>query len=168
MAEEFLTLMADLDDESQRILSGWYEKLQVKGFNGVQTPGLPFHISLACFSLDKEQEVIEEMNELTDQFPEIPVHMSHIGMFAGGRVLFAAPDMNPSDLLQVRKAIKTETSENYPWTPHCTIMIDDAATVQKALPILLENFNPFVGKITRLHLCAVWPTREIAPASFKR
>ncbi len=27
MAEEFLTLMADLDDESQRILSGWYEKL---------------------------------------------------------------------------------------------------------------------------------------------
>jgi len=45
MAEEFLTLMADLDDESQRILSGWYEKLQVKGFNGVQTPGLPFHIN---------------------------------------------------------------------------------------------------------------------------
>ena len=109
MAEEFLTLMADLDDESQRILSGWYEKLQVKGFNGVQTPGLPFHISLACFSLDKEQEVIEEMNELTDQFPEIPVHMSHICMFEGGRVLFAAPDMNPSDLLKVRKAMKPET-----------------------------------------------------------
>ena len=46
-------------------------------------------------------------------------------------------------------------------------MIDDAATVQKALPILLENFNPFVGKITRLHLCAFWPTREIATASLK-
>ena len=28
MAEEFLTLMADLDDESQQILGGWYEKLR--------------------------------------------------------------------------------------------------------------------------------------------
>lgn len=26
MAEEFLTLMADLDDESQQIMSGWYGK----------------------------------------------------------------------------------------------------------------------------------------------
>ena len=30
MAEEILTLMADLDDESQRIMGGWYEKLREK------------------------------------------------------------------------------------------------------------------------------------------
>ena len=28
MADEFLTLMADLDDESQLIMSNWYKKLQ--------------------------------------------------------------------------------------------------------------------------------------------
>lgn len=48
MAEEFLTLMADLDDRSQLIMSEWYEKLKAAGFTGVQTPNLPFHISLAC------------------------------------------------------------------------------------------------------------------------
>ena len=47
MAEVFLTLMADLDDESQQILSGWYRKLQDAGFFGVQTPNLPFHIRIA-------------------------------------------------------------------------------------------------------------------------
>ena len=162
MAEEFLTLMADLDDESQRILSGWYGKLQDEGFTGVQTPDLPFHISLGCFSLDKEPEVVNEMKELAERFKAVPVHISHIGLFAGGKVLYAAPDMNPADLLSLRQAIKTETNEKFPWTPHATIMIDEAETIQKALPILVEHFHPFMGKITKLHLCAFWPTREIA------
>ncbi len=160
--------MADLDDEAQQIMNGWYDKLQANGFSGVQTPGLPFHISLACFSPDKEQEAVREMKELATRFPEVPVHISHVGLFAGGRVLFAAPDMNPSDLLQVRHAIKTETSETFPWTPHCTIMIDDATTVQKALSVLLEDFHPFTCKITKLHLCAFWPTREIATVSLTK
>lgn len=162
MAEEFLTLMADLDDESQQILSGWYRKLQDAGFSGVQTPDLPFHISMASFSLDKELAVVNEMEELSKRFSEIPVHVSHIGLFEGGKVLYAAPDMNPSGLLDLRQAIKTETQERFPWTPHATILIDEPAIVQKALPVLVEQFHPFMARITRLHLCAFWPTREIA------
>ena len=160
MAEQFLTLMADLDEESQAIMGEWYEKLKKSGFVGMQTPGLPFHISLATFSLDKEQEVIEEMQRLAKEFSTISVHISHIGMFAGGKVLFGAPDMNPQ-LFSLREAISVETSEKFPWTPHATIMIDESETICRALPILLESFHPFVGKITRLHLCAFWPTREI-------
>ena len=81
--EKFLTLMADLDDNSQRIMSDWYEELKSEGFTGVQTPGLPFHISLATFSLEDESKV------------------------------------------------------------------------------LVKSFKPFEAQITRLHLCAFWPTREI-------
>ena len=162
MAEEFLTLMADLDDESQQMLSGWYEKLHAQGFTGVQTQNLPFHISMGSFSLDKESEVVDEMKKLADKFSVIPIHFSHIGLFEGGRVLFAAPDMNPADLLDLRQAIKTETDEKFPWTPHCTIMIDDADTIQKALPILVDNFQTFMARVTKLHLCAFWPTRDIA------
>lgn len=162
MAEEFLTLMADLDDDSQQTLSVWYEELKKAGFSGVQTPGLPFHISMGSFSLDKEADVIEEMKVLAARFSAIPVHISHIGLFAGGKVLYAAPDMNPADLLNLRHAIQTETQEKFPWTPHCTIIIDEAETIQKALPILARHFQPFMGRITKLHLCAFWPTREIA------
>ena len=49
MAEHFLTFMVDLDEESQAIMGEWYERLKESGFVGVQTPGLPFHISLATF-----------------------------------------------------------------------------------------------------------------------
>lgn len=161
MAEQFLTLMADLDDESQACMRAWSEQLKKEGFFGTQTPGLPFHISLAAFSLDKEKEVICEMHRLAKEFSAIPVHISHIGMFAGGRVLFAAPDMKPAQLLRLREAIRVETSEKYPWTPHATIMIDEAEIIVKAVPHLLKVFHPFMGKVTRLHLCAFWPTREI-------
>ena len=58
MAEQFLTLMADLDEQSQKIMSEWYSDLRNAGFIGTQTPDLPFHISLASFSLDKETEVV--------------------------------------------------------------------------------------------------------------
>lgn len=34
MAEQFLTLMADLDQDSQGIMSGWYDSLQEAGFTG--------------------------------------------------------------------------------------------------------------------------------------
>lgn len=161
MAEQFLTLMADLDEESQALMSEWREQLEKSGFIGTQTPGLPFHISLATFSLDKEQEVIYEMQRLAKKFYAIPVHISHIGMFAGGKVLFGAPDMNPPKLFSLREAISIEPHEKFPWTPHATIMIAETDTICKALPILLESFHPFMGKITRLHLCAFWPTREI-------
>ena len=162
MAEEFLALMADLDDESQKKMTGWHDTLTEAGFAGTQTPDIPYHITLASFSLEKETEVKAEMKRLADEFAPIPVHISHIGLFAGGNVLFGAPDMNPSGLLALREAIQTETIDIYPWTPHATILLDDLETIQKALPVLLKCFRPFSARITKLHLCAFWPTREIA------
>ena len=162
MAEQFITLMADLDDESQKMMGNWYDSLKAAGFTGIQTPDIPYHITLASFSLEKEAEVKEEMKQLAGKFSPIPVHISHIGLFAGGKVLFGAPDMNPSGLLTLREAIQTETIDIYPWTPHATILLDDLETIQKALPVLLKCFRPFSARITKLHLCAFWPTREIA------
>ena len=92
MAEQFLTLMADLDDEAQARMSGWYHSLQEAGFTGIQTPGLPYHISMATFPLDQEETAIEITRRAAAEFAPVPVHISHIGMFAGGRILFGGPE----------------------------------------------------------------------------
>lgn len=161
MAEQFLTLMADLDEDSQKIMSEWYDTLKEAGFTGTQTPGLPYHISLATFSLEKEEEAVTLMQKVAEEFSPVSVHISHVGMFAGGKVLFGAPDMS-RELTALHDACGTETMQQYPWTPHATILIEEPETVYAALPVLMKSFHPFVGKITRLHLCAFWPTREIA------
>ena len=166
MAEQFLTLMADLDDDSQQIMSEWYNTLKEVGFTGTQTPGLPYHISLATFLLEKEQEAVALMQKVAAEFAPVSVHISHVGMFAGGKVLFGAPDMSP-ELTALHDACASESAQQYPWTPHATLLIDEPDIVSAAVPVLMKTFYPFVGKITRLHLCAFWPTREIAAVELK-
>lgn len=161
MAEQFLTLMADLDDETQRRMSGWYDALKRAGFVGTQTPGLPYHISLAVFPLEKEEEAVEKMQKAAAEFAPVPVHISHIGVFAGGRTLFGGPEREEK-LNALHDACRSDSPQPYPWTPHATVLIDKPEAVCRALPVLLQSFAPLVGKITRLHLCAFWPTREIA------
>ncbi len=60
MAAQFLTPMADLDQDSQERMAGWHDALRDAAFTDEQAPGLPYHIS-------------------------------HVGMFARGKVLFGGP-----------------------------------------------------------------------------
>lgn len=167
MAEQFLTLMADLDDDSQTIMTAWYNDLNHAGFMGTQTPDLPFHISMASFPLEQEQEVIELAQKVAREFSPIPVHISHIGIFAPGKVLFGAPERN-TELDLLHNACETNPDPQRPWTPHVTLLIDEPSTICEALPLVLESFKPFVGQIIRLHLCAFWPTREILSIKLNR
>ena len=160
MAEQFLTLMADLDDEAQARMSGWYCSLQEAGFTGVQTPGLPYHISLSTFPLNQEKEAAEIARKAAAEYAPVPVHLSHIGLFAGGKVLFAAPEKD-GELAALQAACRSDVPQQYPWTPHATILIDEPETVLAAMPVFVKSFVPFTARITRLHLCAFWPTREI-------
>lgn len=160
MAEQFLTLMADLDDDAQARMSGWYQSLKEAGFTGIQTPGLPYHISLATFPLQQEEEAAEIARKAATAFAPVSVHISHIGMFAGGKILFGAPEKD-AGLAALHDACRSEAPQQYPWTPHTTLLIDEPERVYAALPILIKAFVPFTAMITRLHLCAFWPTREI-------
>jgi len=166
MAEQFLTLMADLDDEAQARLSEWYHSLQEAGFSGIQTPGLPYHISLSTFPLDQEKEAVEIARKAAAEHMPVSVHLSHIGMFAGGKVLFAAPEKN-AELAALQEACRANAPQQYPWTPHTTILIDEPKTIHAAIPVFVKSFVPFTARITRLHLCAFWPTREIVSFTLK-
>ena len=162
MAESFLTLMADYDMVSQFRLDGWYNALQHAGFTGTQTPNLNHHISLATFPLEEEAAAIELTQRVSAEFGPLEVHISHIGLFAGGRVLFATPDLTPAlSALQHACANDQPLVHGHPWTPHTTMLIDAPERICAALPILLDKFEPFHARINRLHLCAFWPTREI-------
>lgn len=163
MAEQFLTLMADLDDAAQARMSRWYGALTAAGFTGTQTPGLPYHVSLAMFPPEKEHQAMETAKKTAAAFDAFPVHFSHIGLFAGGRVLFAAPERN-AQLDALHDACDLYPDSARPWTPHATLLIDAPDVVCAALPTLVGVFSPFVAKISRLHLCAFWPTREIVAA----
>ena len=160
MAESFLTLMADYEMPAQFRMDAWRSALQRAGFMGTQTPDLNHHISLATFPVEEEAEVIALARRIAAEFAPVEVHVSHMGLFAGGRVLFAAPEVNPA-LTALQKACGGGTVGKYPWTPHTTMLIDTPDNVCRAVPVLVEQFEPFRARLDRLHLCAFWPMREI-------
>ncbi len=116
-------------------------------------------------SLDKEREAVEITQKTAAAFSAVPVHISHMGLFAGGRVLFCAPERNPQ--LDALHDACEKYPQKYPWTPHATLLIDEPDTVCAAVPVLVKHFAPFAASITRLHLCAFWPAREIMSVHLK-
>ena len=160
MAESFLTLMADYCEEDQQRISVWYDALQTAGFTGTQTPGLNHHISLATFPLEKEAEAIALTKRIAAEYSCVSADIRHVGVFPGGKVLFAAPDMSPEPVA-LQQACSNGPVNGYPWTPHTTMLIDTPERIGEALPVLMAAFTPIRAKITHLHLCAFWPTREI-------
>ncbi len=161
MAEQFLTLMADYCAEDQARISVWYDALQQAGFTGTQTPGLNHHISLATFPLEQEAEAIALTKRIAAEFAPVDAAIRHVGVFPGGKVLFAAPDMSPALTALQQACAEGRPLNGYPWTPHTTMLIDEPERIGAALPTLMQHFTPILAKITHLHLCAFWPTREI-------
>ncbi len=156
MGEKYLCIMAGYDDETSTKLEAFRQQVINAGFLGTQTTGIPHHITLGTFPVDKECELIAQIQEIAAAADAFPVTFNHIGIFQGSKVLFIQPDSS-HELLTLQSSFGT----NYGWTPHTTMLIDEPENVVKAVPALLRNFSAFGGKVTQLHLYEFWPTRHI-------
>ena len=116
---------------------------------------------MSTYPIDKEAEALEAMKKAAEACSKFEVSISHLGMFAGGSILFAAPDRN-AELDKLHSFCDIGLPQEFAWTPHTTIMIDEPDVIHSALPTVVKGFRPRTGTIKRLHLCAFWPTREIA------
>lgn len=151
-----LYILAGYDDNTEKYLSGIQNKLYEAGFMGTQTKNIPMHTTLGSFPCEKEEELIEFLKKLSAETKAFEVTFNHIGMFGGGNVLFIAPDANHRLL-----DLKEKFGSSYNWAAHTTMLIDDARVVQQALPVVLEQFKAFIGKVSKLHLYEFFPTRHI-------
>lgn len=151
-----LYILAGYDDNTEKYLSGIQNKLYESGFVGTQTKNIPMHTTLGSFPCEKEEELIEFLKKLSAETKAFEVTFNHIGMFGGGNVLFIAPDANHRLL-----DLKEKFGSSYNWAAHTTMLIDDARVVQQALPVVLEQFKAFSGKVSKLHLYEFFPTRHI-------
>lgn len=161
MAESFLTLMADYCEEDQQRIFVWYDALQTAGFTGTQTPGLNHHISLATFPLEQEAEAIALTKRIAAEYSCVNADIRHVGVMPGGKVLFAAPDLTPKLAALQWACAGNRPLNGHSFLPHTTMLIDTPERIGEALPVLMAAFTPIRAKITHLHLCAFWPTREI-------
>ena len=156
MSEKALYVLAGYDDKTEAYLSSIQNKLYERGFTGTHTKNIPQHITLGSFPIDMEDELVSLIQCESTQLTSFEVTFNHIGIFGGGKVLFIAPDCNKA-LLDLKEIF----GSSYGWTPHSTMMIDEPDVILKSLPIVVNHFASFAGKITALYLYEFFPARHI-------
>ncbi len=160
MKNKLLCVMAGYDDDTEKYLSQIQEKLYEQGFRGTQTKNIPQHITLGTFDIEKEDELVNLLNSIAQKTNSFDITFNHIGIFNGSKVLFVAPDTS-KDLIELKEMF--EDSSN--WTPHTTMIIDEPDVIFKAMPIVLDSFESFKGKVESIHLYEFWPANHILSIS---
>ncbi|MDR1693350.1 MAG: 2'-5' RNA ligase [Oscillospiraceae bacterium] len=161
MNGNFLCLLAQFDEATQERLAGYYGILRQNGFEGTQTKEIPYHFTLGKKEVRSEAQLAEELEKLCAGIDRIDIHLSHLGLFAGAGVLFAAPDMN-FELLTLQQRFYPHCGNGaYNWTAHATLLIDEPETIIRALPIAVKCFSPFIARIERIGLYEFFPMRFI-------
>ena len=154
--DKFLCVMAGFDDQTEKFLHSLQDKLYSKGFVGKQTKNIPIHITLGMLTCEKEAELVDFLKGTVFSMKSLEVEFHHIGIFAGGEVLFVAPDINRY-MLELKELFGNSAG----WTPHVTMLIDDTEIVLEAERIVLSEFKEFVGRVDKIYLYEVFPSRYI-------
>ncbi|MGI6200729.1 MAG: 2'-5' RNA ligase family protein [Christensenellales bacterium] len=158
MAE--LYLLAEFDAGAQAVLAGYGRALSAQGLTGRQTPGIPHHLTLGSFPMEREADLAERLARVCGQRRALSLCMGHIGLF-GREVLFVAPNAN-EELLALRAALCGQPCRGaHPWAPHATVLIDQPEAILRALPALTEAFEPFTARVVSVSLYAFFPARLI-------
>lgn len=152
--DKFLCVLGVYDEGTQRVLGEHQEAILGLGLDGRQTMGIPFHVTLGTFGVDRRQELEDKLRGL--EMGPVEVYFNHIGMFEGQQVLFLAPDVD-GELL----ALKETVSDEKGWTAHTTMLIDDRENTLRAMELLGERFRRFTGRIERVELYEFFPAREL-------
>ena len=154
-------VLAGYDDQTEERLSDIQNKLYELGFSGVQTKNIPMHFTLGSYETDQEEELKARITEIEKTHKTFHTSFNHIGLFRlpQNDVLFIAPETN-KEMLLLRDRFM-DNRDQFNWSPHTTLLIDKPELIGKAVPVVLENFSAFDGKVSVLHLYEFWPTRHI-------
>ena len=160
MDTKFLTVMAVLDENAQRILGEWQGRVLAAGLAGTQTMGIPFHISLGSYPPDREAELIRVIAATAAGHGAFSLAFSALDSFPNSRVLFARPEAS-AQLSALRGIFCHDYPNSYPWVPHATLFCGEPAAVRAAREILTSRFRPFRARVIALEMGEFFPPRRI-------
>ena len=165
MAKEFLTVMAVLDDETQKTLFGWQQAMLTAGLKGTQTMSIPFHITLGSFAPDCEEALLGRVRRAAEETAAFPIRFTAWNTF-GRRVLFVQPDESFA-LTALHGRFDRHEADPYPWTPHTTLFMGEEKEVEQAIEIVKPLFRPLHARITAIELGFFFPHRFIGRYELK-
>ncbi len=164
--KEFLTVMAVLDGDTQKLMSEIQESIISQVAAGKQTMNIPFHISLGSYPTDMEHQVTRMIAEAAYNIKSFPIELVGYNDF-GNRVLYLEPTI-PDELLSLRKRFECDYADALDWIPHATLFCGEYDEVQRAKELLPKIDTPIAADIIGLELGEFFPPRKILSVEFTK
>jgi 2'-5' RNA ligase len=166
VADKCLFLIATFDEETSKRMKEIERIINEAGIVGKQTLNIPHHITLASFDTSREEEINQLVQDVCEKSKTFSLVFNHIGLF-GMKVLFLAPVVNYELLDLQRNLDRNCLEDSKEWTPHATILIDEVENIQKALPLVVQNFKYMKARVESVSLYEFFPIRFIAKYNLK-
>ncbi|MDE7105749.1 MAG: 2'-5' RNA ligase family protein [Anaeroplasmataceae bacterium] len=159
--DKFLTIYAVLDPVCQEILTQIQNQI-LKQYNGTQTMGIPFHISLGSFPLEKKDMLIKQMDKFAEE-ESFSLELNELDHF-NYQVIFAKPIVNEA-LINLHNFFEGNYADGFPWHPHVTLY---CGKEEDGKEILKEyTLDRLEAKIVGIELGEFFPTHIIKTIHFK-
>ena len=161
-----LYILAELDNETQLLLKNYEKIILENGFIGKQTKDIPYHITLASYSMENENYLNILLDKIENKFREISISYSGFGLF-GLNVLFLNPNMN-LELIELYNFVKEKSyNKDSDLSAHTTLFIDEPENIMEILPKFVENSSKINGKIKHISLYEFFPKKLIKRIELK-
>lgn len=162
--EKFLTVYAVFDDKTQQKLKVLQDEVIKSAGNGTQTMGIPFHVSLGSFSLDKKEWLIQKIEDVCSYFDKFDIFLNNVNDF-NNKVLFVEPKVN-DELKNLQSHFDDNYADGFPWHAHATIFCGEEQEVAAAKEKLQAIFSPFMATVVSLELGEFFPTKILFTKTF--
>ncbi len=163
--DKFLTVMAVLDSNAQKMLSELQGRIISEVSSGTQTMGIPFHITLGSYPPDMEGEVVKMISKAVSETERFPIQLLGYKDF-NNRVLFLEPSI-PRKLISLRKRFEYDYADGYDWVPHVTLFCADPKDINMAKELLPRMTEPVMAEVVGIELGKFFPTRMIMKEALK-
>lgn len=162
--KKFLTVYAVLNEEAQNMLS-LLQKDILCYYEGTQTMGIPFHISLGSFPVESKDLLMHLIEETCNEFSPFEISFEKVNTF-GNKVLFLEPTNHPL-ITKLHSIFDCNYANGYEFHPHATIFCGTETEVIHAKAILESNFSLVNAWITEIHLGEFFPPNILLKKKLK-
>jgi 2'-5' RNA ligase len=167
--EKTLCVMGMLDAQADRR----FEAIKARiGRAGLAADAQPPHITFGIYSGIGREEMADWVGGILGRLRRTRLFFGQIGVFPESQVFFAAPSVTRA-LLDMHAAIHARydglcsdknclySLEGGKWIPHITLATSEGGRAGDVLKVLLENFTPFYGEITRIRITEQEPLVDV-------
>lgn len=165
--EKFITVMAILDDKTQKIMESMAKDMLQQYGPDVKTKDIPYHISLGSYAPEDAEAIVARIRQVAKETKPFEIKLLGLNHF-GNKVRFLEPELS-EELRNLHLYFDSDYANGYPgWMPHATIYIHEEPQEIEISEELKEKINSVkTAKVVGIELGEFFPAKFIVREMFE-